>query len=149
MNESLNKPLMAFAIAISIFKKALLDIFEEADKHKKNLEIVLDGLPNGPSKAGKFIKLVENCLLTNPHDYRSIGQLILTSSKTFANFNVALINKLIKGQDIAYVLKNLKRITLTGREDVPNIEKVSIEKMYNLFKKKYDQHKERYKVNPN
>jgi hypothetical protein len=145
LNDSLSKPVTAFSISIAIFQKALLDIFEEADKYKKYLETVLEGL----SKISpKFIKLVESCLLTNPNDYRSIGQLVLTSNKIFANFNVTMINKLIKGQDIAYVLKNLQRITLTGRDKVPDSEMKSIENMYKLFKQKYDEYKDKYKTTP-
>jgi hypothetical protein len=87
------------------------------------METVLEGLAK---ISPKFIKVVESCLSTNSSDTRSIGKIILTSSKTFANFNVAERNKLIKGQDIAYVLKNLQRITLTGRDKVPDPEMKSI-----------------------
>lgn len=68
------------------------------------MDVVLEGLAK---ISPKFTKTVESCLSTNSSDTRSIGKIILTSSKTFANFNVAERNKLIKGQDIAYVLKNL------------------------------------------
>jgi hypothetical protein len=76
-------------------------MYEEAGKYKNYLEVVLEGLQK---ISPKFIKLIENSLLMNPNDYRSIGKVILTSNKVFNNFSVTLINKLIKGQDINYVL---------------------------------------------
>lgn len=109
------------------------------------MDVVLEGLAK---ISPKFTKTVESCLSTNSSDTRSIGKIILTSSKTFANFNVAERNKLIKGQDIAYVLKNLQRITLTGRDKVPDPEMKSIEAIYKLFKQKYDEHKDKYKTTP-
>jgi hypothetical protein len=53
-------------------------------------------------------------------DDRSIGKVVLTSQKVFANFKVEMINKLIKSQNIDYVLDNLSTITFKGRDDVPD-----------------------------
>jgi hypothetical protein len=116
LNDKLTPVVSTFSLALIKLQRALIDIFEGGDKYKKYMDIVLEGLAKiNP----KFIKVVESCLSTSTTDTRSIGKIILTSSKTFANFNVAERNKLIRGQDIAYVMKNLERITLTGRDKVP------------------------------
>jgi hypothetical protein len=81
-----------------------LDINYENEKQVAQLEAVLDEIP----KAGpKFIKLIEQQLDNNPKDQQSIGRVLLTTNKVFSNFVTSMINKLIRGKDIDYVLDNL------------------------------------------
>ncbi len=74
--------------------------------------------------------------------------MIISNSKAFAFCNVAKINKLIQGQDINYVRKHLQKITLNGRDKVPDNEMSNVFNHYTAFKEKYDEHKEKYRKNP-
>lgn len=69
------------------------------------LEILLRTIEG--TLSGKFFKSLETALINLPQDYRSIGKHILSVYKIFSNFTVNMINKLIKGQDISYVLNYL------------------------------------------
>ena len=66
----------------------------------------------------------------------------------FAKHAVAKIQKLIQGQDIDYVLTNLQRITLTGRDKLHDYEKTNVYSLYKKFKAKYDEYKDKYKNSP-
>ncbi len=52
-------------------------------------------------------KLIEEALSSKVDDSRSIGNHIITTNNIFANFTIDKINKLIKGQDVKYVLNHL------------------------------------------
>ena len=47
------------------------------------------------------------------------------------------------------MLKNLQKITLTGRDKVPDNEMNKLLELYMAFKKKYEELKEKYMSNPN
>ncbi len=67
----------------------------------------------------KFIEIVQNNLAKSD-DPRSIGKLILSEQQIFAKFKIQAINRLIKGQDIKYVLEHLKKLSISGRENMKN-----------------------------
>jgi hypothetical protein len=62
---------------------------------------------------------------------------------------VAKRKKLTAAYDIHFVLKNLQKITLTGRDKVPDNEMKTLLDLYMVFKKKYEEFKEKYRSNPN
>jgi hypothetical protein len=97
---------------LTLYKKAILDINYDNERQVSQFEIMLDEIPkSGP----KFIKLIEHQLDNNSNDRQSIGRVLLTTSKVFSNFVTRMINKLIRGKDIDYVLEHLKKISLNGR----------------------------------
>jgi hypothetical protein len=106
---------------------------------------VLEEIP----KAGpKFTKLIEQSLDNNADDHQCIGRVLLTTNKVFSNFVTSMINKLISGKDINYVMKNLEKITLTGRAQMTPEQKTTVKDQFDIFKAKYEEYKAYYKANP-
>jgi hypothetical protein len=70
--------------------------------------------------------LIEQQLDNNTNDQQSIGRVLLTTNKVFSGFVTRQINNLIKGRDINYVLENLEKITLSGREQMPKPQKTTV-----------------------
>ena len=123
MKVSLEEPIRELADTLTLYKKAVLDINYDNEKQVAQFEAVLEEIP----KAGpKFVKLIEQNLDNNPNDQQSIGRVLLTTNKVFSSFVTSMINKLIQGKDINYVLENLEKIILTGREKMPEQHKATL-----------------------
>ena len=123
MKVSLEEPIRELAETLTLYKKAVLDINYDNEKQVAQFEAVLEEIP----KAGpKFVKLIEQNLDNNPNDQQSIGRVLLTTNKVFSSFVTSMINKLIQGKDINYVLENLEKIILTGREKMPEQHKATL-----------------------
>jgi len=123
LKVSLEEPIRELAETLTLYKKAVLDINYDNEKQVAQFEAVLEEIP----KAGpKFVKLIEQNLDNNPNDQQSIGRVLLTTNKVFSSFVTSMINKLIQGKDINYVLENLEKIILTGREKMPEQHKATL-----------------------
>ena len=59
-----------------------------------------------------------------------------------------MINRLVQGKDIDYVLKNLKKIKSNGREELPPLFKKNIQECYAIFREKYEEYKKLYELSP-
>lgn len=69
---------------------------------------MIDNLLAGVQKfKPKHIGMIQESFDKDENDVFSIGKKILSSSKVFLNYQVKMINELIKGQDINYVASNL------------------------------------------
>jgi hypothetical protein len=74
--------------------------------------------------------LIEQQLESNPNDEQSIGKVLLTTNKVFSNYVSNMIGKLIRGKNIDYVLENLQKITLKGRERIPKAHLITIKEQF-------------------
>jgi hypothetical protein len=59
-----------------------------------------------------------------------------------------MINRLVQGKDIDYVLQNLKKLKLNSREELPLPFKKNIQECYAIFREKYEEYKKLYELSP-